>query len=211
MDQPHWALEDALRFAGHDAIAGVDEAGRGALAGPVVVAAVVLPNGYTSDINDSKRLRPAQRELLANEIRNVALAYCVAISPVWEIAERNVLGATLHAAQRSLAGVRARIPITAAITDYLRVSTDLHIVAPAKADQQSVQVAAASILAKVVRDHYMVRLASLYPQFGFEHHKGYSAPKHVQALFTHGPCPEHRASFAPVAAAQAQRRLFLES
>lgn len=200
-----------MRLAGHDAVAGVDEAGRGALAGPVVVAAVVLPTGYESGINDSKRLRPAQRERLANEIREVALAYYVAVSSVAEIAERNVLGATLHAAYCALEGVRTQVPITAAVTDYLRVSTDLHIVAPAKADQQSVQVAAASILAKVVRDHYMVRLARRYPVFGFEQHKGYTSAKHVQALFTHGPCREHRAAFAPVAAAQAQRRLFLKS
>lgn len=206
MTQPSWALENELLAHGHEFVAGVDEAGRGALAGPVVVAAVVLPRSFSVVVDDSKRLSPVKRAFLAHEIRRHALAYHVELGAVDEILTRNILGATLFAAQRALNQVRGRVPITATVTDYLRVPTDLHVLAPPKADQRSVQVAAASILAKVVRDHYMVRLAKRYPNFGFERHKGYSAPVHLRALLAHGPCPEHRARFAPVAAAVQYKR-----
>lgn len=206
--QPSWELENELVASGHEVIAGVDEAGRGALAGPVVVAAVVLPRNFEAKVNDSKQLSHRTREQLASAIRANALAYHVALADVQLISEKNVLGATLHAANEALTVLQRRVGITAAVTDYLRVPTELAISAPPKADRRSVQVAAASIIAKVVRDAYMRRLDARYPGFSFARHKGYTAPAHVQALSTFGPCPEHRLGFAPVQKAVHEKRLF---
>lgn len=205
---PSWELENELHARGHEVVAGVDEAGRGALAGPVVVAAVVLPRSFTAPVDDSKRMNPAERERLADIIRAHATSYHVVLADVALILEKNVLGATLAAAASALSELECRAGITAAVTDYLRVPTELAISAPPKADQQSVQVAAASIIAKVVRDAYMRRLAARYPGFGFQRHKGYSAPAHLQALHELGPCPEHRRGFAPVQRVLHEKRLF---
>jgi len=181
-------------------IAGVDEAGRGPLAGPVVAAAVILdPNRPIDGLTDSKRLSPARRERLAVVIRRQALAWGVASASVAEIDQHNILQATLLAMQRAVAALSPapsevwvdgnRAPVWSWATRCI-VGGDLTVAA----------ISAASILAKTVRDAQMTDLARQWPAYGFDRHAGYGTPAHLQALRTHGPCPEHRRSFAPVAA-----------
>lgn len=175
----------------------MDEAGRGALAGPVVAAAVVLPPGRHYPFRDSKALSPAQRERLAAEVRQVALAYAVGVASALEVDTLNVLGATREAARRAVAALRPAAD--GLVTDYLRLGTGLPELAVAKGDARSYQVAAASILAKTHRDAVMRELHDEYPAYGFARHKGYAAPEHLAALRLLGACPEHRTTFAPVA------------
>ncbi|MEJ2290504.1 MAG: ribonuclease HII [Deinococcales bacterium] len=200
---PSWALEAALWSRGYTPVAGVDEAGRGALAGPVVAAAVVLPPGE-HPFRDSKVLTPRRREELARLVRERALAWCVAEASPAEIDRLNILEATRLAARRAVAGLGSRPTPAALVTDYLRLGAGIPELAVAKADGLSLQVAAASILAKTVRDDRMRALAITYPGYGFDGHKGYGSPAHLDALARLGPCPEHRRTFAPVA----QGRLF---
>jgi ribonuclease HII len=200
---PSWALEAVLWERGYTPLAGIDEAGRGALAGPVVAAAVVLPPGE-HPFRDSKVLTPRRREELARLVRERALAWCVAEASVAEIERLNILGATRLAARRAVAGLGSVAAPAALVTDYLRLGAGIPELPVAKADSLSLQVAAASILAKTVRDDRMRALADGYPGYGFERHKGYGSAAHLQALARLGPCPEHRRTFAPVA----QGRLF---
>jgi len=200
---PSWSLESVLWERGFTPVAGVDEAGRGALAGPVVAAAVVLPPGE-HPFRDSKALSPRRREELARRVRASALAWCVAEASREEIDRLNILGATRLAARRAVAGLTATVPPAALVTDYLRLGAGLAELAVARADGRSLQVAAASILAKTVRDERMRALADRHPGYGFEAHKGYGSTAHLAALARLGPCPEHRRTFAPVA----QARLF---
>jgi len=182
-------------------ICGVDEAGRGPLAGPVVAAAVILPpNAPLSGLNDSKKLSPLRRERLAAEIRATALAWAVAEASTSEIDEWNILRATLRAMARAVAA----LPVT---PDEVRVDGNQ---APALAvpvrtiiggDALEPAIMAASILAKTHRDARLVALAARYPEYGFAQHKGYGTAAHLAALARLGPCPEHRRSFAPVRAA----------
>ncbi|GEM87467.1 ribonuclease HII [Meiothermus granaticius] len=178
-------------------VAGVDEAGRGAWAGPVVAAAVILPGTGRYPFRDSKTLSPAQREELRLEVQAVALAWGVGFASAAEVDTVGVLRATHLAAARALEQLAPRPQ--ALLTDYLKLSTELPLLAPAKADRDSPSVAAASILAKVARDRYMLELSLTYPQYGFAAHKGYGTPAHLQALHRFGPCDQHRRSFAPVA------------
>lgn len=179
-------------------VAGVDEAGRGALAGPVVAAAVVLRPGR-HPYRDSKTLTQRQRERLLDHLLARALAWGVGTCAAPEVDRLGVLGATHCAAQRALA--RLRVPPQALVTDYLFLETELPLLAPARAEAQSPSVAAASILAKVVRDRIMVGLHRRYPGYGFARHKGYGTPEHLACLARLGPCPQHRRRFAPVAQA----------
>lgn len=197
---PDWRLEAQLWALGATPVAGVDEAGRGALAGPVVAAAVILPYG-AHPFEDSKQLSAAQRERMAERVKSAALAYGIGWASPREVDALNVLRATHLAAQRALG--RLEPPPTALVTDYLMLDFP-RFLAPAKADSASLQVAAASILAKTARDAHMRELAGRYPAYGFERHKGYGAPEHLRALARHGPSPAHRLSFRPVA----QVRLF---
>lgn len=196
---PDWAFEREHWRRGHFRVAGVDEAGRGAWAGPVTVAAVILP-GLAQDypFRDSKQLSAAQREEYAAEVRRVALAYAVEHAWPDEIDELNILGATHAAAARALAQLSP--PPQALITDYLKLRTDLPLLAPPKADALSYSVAAASLLAKTERDRLMTELDSQYPSYGFAAHKGYGAPTHRAALEERGVSPVHRRSFAPIRA-----------
>lgn len=177
-------------------VGGVDEAGRGALAGPVVAAAVILPPGE-HPFRDSKTLSPRQRERLEARVQAVALAWGVGVAEAGEVDALGVLRATHAAAGRALE--QLALAPQALVTDYLHLRTALPLRAPAKADRDSPTVAAASILAKVARDRLMTELDAAYPQYGFARHKGYGTADHLVALARHGPCPLHRRSFAPVA------------
>ncbi|GAA3994979.1 ribonuclease HII [Deinococcus rubellus] len=195
---PDWSYERAHWRRGYFRVAGVDEAGRGAWAGPVTVAAVILPNNLGDlPFRDSKQLPAAEREVLAAEVRRVALAYAVEYAWPDEIDRLNILGATHAAALRAIARLDPRPQ--ALVTDYLRLPTDLPYSAPARADALSYTVAAASLLAKTERDALMVRLDAEYPGYGFAAHKGYGVPAHRSALAELGVSALHRRTFAPVA------------
>lgn len=181
-------------------IAGVDEAGRGPLAGPVVVAAVVLdPARPIAGLNDSKQLSEARRHALDAEIRARALAFCVIEVGTEAIDRHNILQATLIGMRDALLGL-APAPDEALI-DGNKLPKDLPCPAQAIVDGDALvaEISAASILAKVHRDALMTDLDRLYPAYGFAGHKGYGAQTHLAALAAHGPCPEHRHSFAPIA------------
>ncbi|WP_234506667.1 MULTISPECIES: ribonuclease HII [Thermus] len=179
-------------------VAGLDEVGRGAWAGPIVVGAVILlPGRYP--FRDSKLLTPRARARLAEEVRRVALAWALGVAEVGEVDRLGVLKATLLAAERALKALS--LPPEALVTDYLPLATSLPLLAPPKADQKSPSVAAASILAKVHRDALMEELDRLYPGYGFARHKGYGTEEHQRALLALGPSPIHRRRFAPVAQA----------
>lgn len=200
--EPGWWLEETLWQAGLSRVAGVDEAGRGALAGPVVAAAVLLAPHQPYAYRDSKQLSAKERERLAQEITAHAVGWAIGCAGAAEIDAVGVLHATQLAAQRALSSINP--PPEGLVTDYLRLDFTGPVVAAIKADQQSLQVAAASILAKTYRDDLMRKLDELYPEYGLAAHKGYGTPCHLAALAHYGPCPEHRVSFRPVA----QGRLF---
>jgi ribonuclease HII len=180
-------------------IAGVDEAGRGPLAGPVCVAAVILDPARPIDgLNDSKKLSERRRDALFPLIRERALAWRIEFVEAGEIDALNILQATLTGMRRALLALAPAAEL--ALVDGNRLPRDLPC--PARAivggDGLEPAIMAASILAKVARDRRMVELHAHYPQYGFDGHKGYPSPAHLAALRTHGPCPQHRRSFAPV-------------
>lgn len=182
-------------------VAGVDEVGRGPLAGPVVTAAVIFPPGYSNtDIKDSKKLTEAKRVMLVDVIKENALCWHVDIGPVYEIDRINILQATWASMRRSISGLA--IYPDAVLVDGTPVP-GLHdrCTSIVKGDDKSVTIAAASILAKVIRDSIMVEAHKEYPVYGFDRHKGYPSPDHLAALRENGPCPLHRRSYAPVAQA----------
>lgn len=189
-------------------VAGVDEAGRGPLAGPVVAAAVILDDCQPIlGLADSKKLSAARREALYDEIRAKALCCCIAQASVEEIDRLNILQATLLAMQRAVAGLRLKPGLV--LVDGNRLPLlDIRAEAIVKGDAKVAAISAASILAKVTRDRGLLQLDRQYPQYGFVRHKGYGTAEHLQALRVYGPCPEHRNSFAPVAQA-AQARLLV--
>ncbi len=179
-------------------LAGVDEAGRGPLAGPVVAAAVILDDlKPIRGLNDSKVLTPRARERLYVEIHAKALCFCIAQASVEEIDELNILQATMLAMRRAVEGLRLRP--NKVLVDGNRLPT-LKIAAEAIVwgDAKVKAISAASILAKVHRDRLCQELHLLHPQYGFDGHKGYPTPAHLAALKEHGACPHHRRSFAPV-------------
>ncbi len=180
-------------------IAGVDEAGRGPLAGPVSVAAVILdPDRPIEGLNDSKKLTEARREALYPLIVERALAWRIEFVEADEIDALNILQATLTGMRRALAGLSPAADC--ARIDGNRLPTGLPCAAEAIIGGDAIEPAimAASILAKVARDRRMLELHLQYPQYGFDRHKGYPSPAHRAALAAHGPCPEHRRSYAPV-------------
>jgi ribonuclease HII len=188
--------------------AGVDEAGRGPLAGPVVAAAVILdPRRRIRGIRDSKLIEAQEREELAIKIRGGALAWSVAWADVEEIDTLNILQATYLAMRRALLGLPVR-PAHVQIDgdrcpSFMGLSLDCSFEAIVDGDARRVCIGAASILAKVRRDAMMVGLDQLYPQYGFRQHKGYATPEHCAALDKYGPSPIHRRSFEPVRLAAA--------
>jgi ribonuclease HII len=188
--------------------AGVDEAGRGPLAGPVVASAVILdPRRRIRGIRDSKVIEPEEREELAIKIRGAAVAWSVAWADVAEIDTHNILQATYLAMRRALLGLRVR-PAHVQIDgdrcpSFMGLSLECSFEAIVDGDARRVCIGAASILAKTTRDAMMVGLDALYPQYGFRQHKGYATPEHCAALEKYGPSPIHRRSFEPVRLAAA--------
>jgi ribonuclease HII len=191
-------LEDLLAACGYGLIAGVDEVGRGSLAGPVVAAAVIVDRRcLVPGVDDSKCLTAAERERLAAAIRASAIAIAVAQVPPAVIDRVNVLEATRQAMRKALAALRP-VP-DCAVVDAVGLSGLRFPCLPViRGDAISYAVACASIVAKVERDRMMVDLHDRYPAYGFAVHKGYSVPGHLQALATYGPCPIHRLTFRPV-------------
>ncbi len=180
-------------------VCGIDEAGRGPLAGPVVAAAVILdPARPIAGLNDSKKLSEKKRVALAEEIREKAVAWCVAEANIEEIDRLNILWATMLAMQRAVAGLAVQ-PISALVDGNRCPKLDIPVEAVVKGDGKIASIAAASILAKTVRDAGMLALHALYPQYGFDRHMGYPTAAHFAALQAHGASPVHRKSFGPVA------------
>ena len=187
--------ENEARAQGFAAVCGIDEAGRGPLAGPVYAAAVILPPGLMIEgVNDSKKLSEKKREALFDVICRQAAAYGIACAEVSEIEDRNILQATFLAMRRAVQELP--VPADFAIVDGNRLP-GLAIASRAVVggDACSASVAAASILAKVSRDRYMLQMDELYPQYGFAQHKGYGTALHVERLREFGPSPIHRMSF----------------
>ena len=195
MSGPGREIEDALRAEGFETVCGVDEAGRGPLAGPVCAAAVILPRGVTIEgLDDSKKLTEKRREALYDVIIAAAEAYGVAFADVEEIEELNILGATYLAMNRAIAALGVGIDL-ALIDGNRNAGIEYPSRCIVKGDAKCVSIAAASVLAKVTRDRYMRALAEKYPGYGFERHKGYGTEAHYAAIRALGPCPEHRPSF----------------
>lgn len=181
-------------------IAGVDEAGRGPLAGPVFAAAVMLDDlAPVRGLADSKTLSPAKREKLYDQIRAKALCFCVARASVEEIDERNILQATMLAMQRAVHGLRLK-PRKVLVDGNRLPVLDILAEAIVKGDSKVAAISAASILAKVERDRWCVEIDAAFPDYGFARHKGYGTAEHLKALRAFGPTVWHRRSFAPVAA-----------
>lgn len=180
---------------GYEIVCGVDEAGRGPLAGPVCAAAVILPKGYVIDgVNDSKKLTEKKRELLFDVIKEEALAYSIATASAQEIDEINILQATFLAMKRAVEGLDIK-PSIALIDGNKEPHLDIPMRTIIKGDARSANIAAASILAKVTRDRYMLEMAEKYPEYQFDKHKGYGTKLHYEMLDAFGPCEIHRQSF----------------
>jgi ribonuclease HII len=179
-------------------LAGVDEAGRGPLAGPVVAAAVILDElKPIKGLADSKAISALKRERLFDEIRAKALCCCIAEATAAEIDELNILQATMLAMRRAVEGLRlkpARVLVDGNRIPVLKIPAEAIV----KGDAKVKAISAASILAKVHRDRLCLELHALHPQYGFDGHKGYPTPEHLAALRAHGACPQHRRSFGPV-------------
>ena len=201
------AEQGALNWDTPGLLAGVDEAGRGPLAGPVVAAAVILdPRQPIAGLADSKKLTARRRERLYDEICAKALCCSIALASVAEIDRLNILQATLLAMQRAVAGLR--LPPAKVLVDGNRLPRlAMRAEAVVGGDARVAAISAASILAKVTRDRWCVEVDAQWPQYGFAAHKGYGTAAHLAALQAHGPCALHRRSFAPVAAALAQARV----
>lgn len=204
---PNLHKEIALREQGFCFVAGLDEAGRGAWAGPVVAAAVILPLDrpdlatVLAGLDDSKKLTPGERDQYFELIHRVALAVSVGLASPALVDEVNVLEATRRAMQQALTGLSQ--PPDYLLLDHVRLSAvNLPQDAFPKADQISLTVAAASVIAKVTRDRLMVQYSQEYPSYAFERHKGYGTAIHRTALAEHGPCPLHRMSFEPIRTGQ---------
>lgn len=190
-----WNYENHCWEAGYETVCGVDEAGRGPLAGPVCAAAVILPRGLDiPGLNDSKKLTAKRREALYDIITEQALAYDIAFASELEIDEINILQATFLAMERAMAQL-APPPELALIDGNRSKDFGLPVRTIVKGDSLSASIAAASILAKVTRDRLMEQYDEQYPQYGFAVHKGYGTKRHYAALREYGPCPIHRQTF----------------
>lgn len=194
-----YKFEDKERKAGYKLIAGVDEAGRGSLVGPVVVAAVILPEDlYLERLDDSKKLSAKVREILYEKIISVAISHHVVCVDIDEIDNLNIYQATLVGMKRAVEGLKIQPELV--FTDAMKVDFGEKIQSQSiiHGDELSASIAAASIIAKVTRDRLADNWALAYPGYGFEHNRGYGTQEHLAAIEKYGPCPIHRRSFNPV-------------
>ena len=194
-----YKYEDEAREHGYKLIAGVDEAGRGSLVGPVVVAAVILPEDlYLERLDDSKKLSAKVREILYDKIISVAISHKVVSVDIDEIDKFNIYQATLLGMKRAVEGLDVQPEIV--LTDAMKVDFGEKIQSHSiiHGDALSASIAAASIIAKVTRDRLADKWALDYPEYGFEHNRGYGTQEHIAAIEKYGPCPLHRRSFNPV-------------
>ncbi len=190
-----YSIENEYREKGFNIICGVDEAGRGPLAGPVYAAAVILLSDCVIEgLNDSKKLTEKKREALFDEIKEKALAYGIASADEKEIDEINILNATFLAMKRAIASLSVR-PDLALIDGNQKPHTDIEEVTVIKGDAKSMSIAAASVLAKVSRDRFMLEMAEKYPQYEFARHKGYGTKLHYEKIAQYGVCDIHRRTF----------------
>ncbi len=191
-----WGFEQDARARGFSVVCGVDEAGRGPLAGPVYAAAVILPFGRDIEgLNDSKKLTERQRGILYDRIRAEAADFAVAFADEREIDELNILHAAMLAMRRAVAALRLRPELALVDGNRDPCFGGLPAETIVKGDALSASIAAASILAKVERDRFMLQMAELYPEYQFARHKGYPTALHYELLAKYGPCPIHRRSF----------------
>ena len=192
---PDYSKEQEFYAQGYKVICGIDEAGRGPLCGPVVAAACILPDGlYIEGLNDSKKLTEKKREKLFDVIKESALAYCIAEASVEEIDTLNILEADLLAMRRAIDGLSIK-PDLALIDGNIARDFQIDAVPVIKGDAISMNIAAASILAKVTRDRMCADLDAQYPEYGIAKHKGYGTKAHMDALHQYGPSPIHRKQF----------------
>ena len=190
-----WTLENEIYDEGFTLLCGVDEAGRGPLAGPVCAAAVMLPRGLVIEgLNDSKKLTEKRREELYDVIRSESVSYGIAFASVEEIETLNILGATFLAMNRAIEQL-SPAPELALIDGNRTKGIEVPARSIVKGDSKCADIAAASVLAKVTRDRYMLEMAEKYPQYRFEQHKGYGTKLHYEALREYGPSQIHRMSF----------------
>ncbi len=198
-------IEHPLERDYNETLLGIDEAGRGPMAGPLVVGGVVFPHGYENDLlDDSKKLSEKKREALFDQIKKDALWYSIQFVDEKTIDEKNIYRAT----QEAMFEIASQAPVDIVLTDAMPLpNLNKHIEAIIKGDQKSLSIAAASILAKVSRDRYMVELDKKYPEYGFAKHKGYPTKAHKEALNKYGVLDCHRRSYAPVQKAL-ENRLF---
>ncbi|MCD8144031.1 MAG: ribonuclease HII [Oscillospiraceae bacterium] len=194
-----WEIERACRAEGYAILCGVDEAGAGPLAGDVYAAVVILPEGWTASyLNDSKKVTPKRREVLFEQIRSQAVSWALGTATAEEIDRLDILNCRMLAMNRAIAGLSSS-PDLALVDGNRNHGSQISIEVPNRTfvggDSRSASIAAASVLAKVARDHYMVEMAARYPEYGFDQHKGYGTKAHYEALRTYGPCPIHRKTF----------------
>jgi len=190
-----WKIEEELQEKGYRIICGVDEAGRGPLAGPVFAAAVILPHKISiPELNDSKKLTARKREDLYSEITDKAVSYSIASATHIEIDEVNILNATFLAMNRAIAGLSVE-PLISLIDGNSSSGIAYNNIFVIKGDNKSASIAAASILAKVSRDRFMTEKAVEYPEYAFDKHKGYGTKLHYERLRLYGPSQLHRTSF----------------
>ncbi len=193
---PDFEIEKYAFEQGYNLVCGVDEAGRGPLAGPVCAAAVILPENIVIEgLNDSKKISEKKRELLYNVICEKAIAYSIAFGTLEEIESLNILEATFLAMNRSIDGLQIKPDY--ALIDGNKAPKGIKIPCKTviKGDSKSASIAAASILAKVTRDRLLMEYDKQYPEYNFKKHKGYGTKEHTELILKHGPCPIHRLSF----------------
>lgn len=193
---PDYSYEKAAETSGFKLICGVDEAGRGPLAGPVCAAAVILPQDLEIEgLNDSKKLSEKKREQLFDIITEKAIAYCVAFGTLEEIEEKNILQATFLAMNRAIEGLEQKADFALIDGNKIPVGIKIPAAAIVKGDAKSMSIAAASILAKVSRDRLLMEYDKKYPEYQFAKHKGYGTKLHTDLIKEYGPCEIHRLSF----------------
>ncbi|MFD1735798.1 ribonuclease HII [Bacillus salitolerans] len=189
--------EKEYKNQGYEFIAGVDEVGRGPLAGPVVAAAVILPEGFSVlGINDSKQLSEEKREYLFDQIQASAISIGIGIIPAKQIDEINIYEATKRAMLKAINMLQVKPHYL--LIDAMKLPINIPQLSLVKGDQKSISIAASSIIAKVTRDRYMKRMGEAYPEYGFEKHMGYGTKQHIEAISMHGIIGEHRRTFSPI-------------